>query len=481
MRKKKAFFLFVCLAGFLGASQAWAKSSYLTQFNSKYSTSGTALNSCNLCHTRTPSVNAFGSDFANPSIGNHTYNSALEARDSDGDGFSNLSEINARTFPGDPSSKPATDTTSPTVTSFTIPSTSTSLTVAITSFTATDNVGVTGYGLSESGSTPPSGWSGSVPSSYTFSSAGTKTLYAWAKDAAGNISSPKSAQVTITIPPPPPAPDTSPPVVTAFSMPSTSSSLTVPVTSFAATDNVGVTGYGLSESGSTPPSGWSGSAPSSYTFSSAGTKTLYAWAKDAAGNISSPKSAQVSITLNPNPPPAPNPEPSPIPSEAVEAWVDGWIRLTIFLKKGHGWSELGLQGEERKLTGYLHLAHWDPETQVLGGLLYWESETEDEDHGLWVLPLDFLILSTGKEELWATSQFTDDPSTTFTARFKGKLVKEGLKPGILQSKHKQEAPESKRWFWLKGKLIPESQVPQQILDLASTQEFFLLNQGGDFD
>ncbi len=383
MRKKKAFFLFVCLAGFLGASQAWAKSSYLTQFNSKYSTSGTALNSCNLCHTRTPSVNAFGSDFANPSIGNHTYNSALEARDSDGDGFSNLSEINARTFPGDPSSKPATDTTSPTVTSFTIPSTSTSL--------------------------------------------------------------------------------------------------TVPITSFTAADNVGVTGYGLSESGSMPPSSWSGSAPSSYTFSSAGTKTLYAWAKDAAGNISSPKSAQVSITLNPNPPPAPNPEPSPIPSEGVEAWVDGWIRLTIFIKKEHDWSELGLQGDERKLSGYLHLAHWDPETQVLGGLLYWEFETEDEDNGVLILPLDFLILSTGKEELWATSQFTDDPSTTFTARFKGKLVKEGLKPGILQSKHKQEAPESKRWFWLKGKLIPESQVPQQILDLASTQESFLLNQGGDFD
>ncbi|MEJ5376033.1 MAG: hypothetical protein WHX93_05600 [bacterium] len=383
IRKKKAFFLFVCLAGFLGASQAWPKSSYLTQFNSKYNTSRTAVDSCSLCHTRTPSVNTFGSDFANPSIGNHTFNAALEAKDSDGDGFSNLSEINARTFPGDPSSKPATDTTSPTVTSFTIPSTSTSL--------------------------------------------------------------------------------------------------TVPITSFTATDNVGVTGYALSESGSTPPSGWSGSAPSSYTFSSAGTKTLYAWAKDAAGNISSPKSAQVSITLNPNPPPAPNPEPSPTPSEGVEAWVDGWIRLTIFLKKGHDWSELGLQGDERKLTGYLHLAHWDPETQVLGGLLYWESETEDEDNEVLILPLDFLILSTGKEELWATSQFTDDPSTTFTARFKGKLVKEGLKPGILQSKHKQEAPENKRWFWLKGKLIPQSQVPQQILDLASTQESFLLNQGGDLD
>ena len=97
------------------------------------------------------------------------------------------------------------DTTAPTVTAFTIPASSTSLTVSINSFTATDDVGVTGYMVTNSSTTPTasaSGWSTSAPTSYTFSSSttsGTKTLYAWAKDAAGNVSASKSASVTLSI------------------------------------------------------------------------------------------------------------------------------------------------------------------------------------------------------------------------------------------------------------------------------------------
>ena len=97
------------------------------------------------------------------------------------------------------------DTTAPTVTAFTIPSSSTSLTVSINSFTATDDMGVTGYMVTNSSTAPASsasGWSTSVPTSYTFSSSttsGAKTLYAWAKDAAGNVSASKSASVTLSI------------------------------------------------------------------------------------------------------------------------------------------------------------------------------------------------------------------------------------------------------------------------------------------
>ena len=101
------------------------------------------------------------------------------------------------------------------------------------------------------------------------------------------------------------AADTTPPKVTAFSIPSSATSLTVPVTTFTATDNAGVTGYKLTETSSKPTAGatgWTGTAPSSYTFSSAGTKTLYAWAKDAAGNVSNSRSASVAITT---PPPDP--------------------------------------------------------------------------------------------------------------------------------------------------------------------------------
>jgi hypothetical protein len=47
--------------------------------------------------------------------------------------------------------------------------------------------------------------------------------------------------------------------------------------------------------------GWTATAPANYTFASAGAKTLYGWAKDAAGNVSAPLSAMTTITLAPNP------------------------------------------------------------------------------------------------------------------------------------------------------------------------------------
>lgn len=97
----------------------------------------------------------------------------------------------------------AGDTTPPTVTAFTIPSTSDSLTISISSFTASDDTAVTGYLLTESGTTPSVSdplWQSSAWTAYTFSSEGSKTLYAWAKDAAGNISSSLNDSVTITLP-----------------------------------------------------------------------------------------------------------------------------------------------------------------------------------------------------------------------------------------------------------------------------------------
>jgi len=100
---------------------------------------------------------------------------------------------------------PSGDTTAPTVTDFSIPGSSTSLTVSINSFIATDDVGVNGYMVTGSSTAPAasaSGWSSSAPTSYTFASSttsGTKTLYAWAKDAAGNVSASKSASVTLSI------------------------------------------------------------------------------------------------------------------------------------------------------------------------------------------------------------------------------------------------------------------------------------------
>ena len=93
-------------------------------------------------------------------------------------------------------SVPNVDTTKPTITSFVIPSTSTSLTVGVT-LVATDNVGVTNYCLTETNSVDSCVWSGTNPTYYNFTTSGTKTLYTFVMDAAGNTSSSSNDSVTI--------------------------------------------------------------------------------------------------------------------------------------------------------------------------------------------------------------------------------------------------------------------------------------------
>ncbi|MBK6283797.1 MAG: right-handed parallel beta-helix repeat-containing protein [Draconibacterium sp.] len=94
--------------------------------------------------------------------------------------------------------------------------------------------------------------------------------------------------------------DTTPPTIISFVVPSTNSTLIVPVSSFSASDNNTVTGFLLTESSTVPTagnSGWNATAPTSFSFSTEGTKTLFAWTKDAAGNISSSSTRQLVITL----------------------------------------------------------------------------------------------------------------------------------------------------------------------------------------
>ncbi len=94
------------------ASTASAKSTFLGDFNARYGTAGTPLDSCSLCHTNIPSVNGYGADW----VDNSKSFSAIEGRDSDGDGWSNIDEILALSMPGDATSVPSpppTTTTQP--------------------------------------------------------------------------------------------------------------------------------------------------------------------------------------------------------------------------------------------------------------------------------------------------------------------------------------------------------------------------------
>jgi hypothetical protein len=275
----------------------------------------------------------------------------------------------------------------PTVTSFTLPSTYTILTVPISTLTATDNTAVSVYCVTLTNSTNGCAWSSSTPTSVTFSSYGIQTAYAWAKDAAGNISSAKLASVSIatdttnptvsltapingsvlsgsttisatasdnsgvvskvefyagttllsatnvypynynwntstvsngiytltakafdpsnntgtsvgvTVTVNNPLPDTTTPNITAFTLPPTTSNLTVPILVFTATDNVGVTGYCVTTSNSSSGCNWSGTAPTSVTFNGTGNQTAWAWARDAAGNLSASANATTTISM----------------------------------------------------------------------------------------------------------------------------------------------------------------------------------------
>ncbi len=173
----------------------------------------------------------------------------------------------------------------PVVTAFTATSPS-GLAIPIISFTATDDIGVNGYLITESATVPTEsaqGWTSIIPTHYTVSSDGVYTLYPWAKDATGNVSAVYTAQTVVV--------ETIPPTVDTFTIDSpVSTNLTVPITAFTASDvGSSVAGYLVALTSFVPDAGdagWSGSAPSSYTFTSDGEYTLYPWAKDEAGNVS---------------------------------------------------------------------------------------------------------------------------------------------------------------------------------------------------
>ena len=103
--------LMLIMLSLVGTPGALALSSIKSSFNTQYGTAGTSLDTCNTCHS--PSlfdiggsnpVNYYGRDLFNSGI-NFV---SIEGTDSDGDGYTNLAEINARTFPGDNTHKQTT-------------------------------------------------------------------------------------------------------------------------------------------------------------------------------------------------------------------------------------------------------------------------------------------------------------------------------------------------------------------------------------
>jgi len=196
------------------------------------------------------------------------------------------------------------DVTAPTV-SLSAPANGASFTTAQTiaiNATAADAVGVSrvefydGATLLGTDTTSPYSFGWAITSANN----GSHSLTARAYDAATNVGTSTAVSVTINIAgttPPPQSSDSRAPRITSFRMPKRASSLEVRIFSFQASDNVGVTGYKVTESAGSTDGSWTSSAPSSYSFRSAGRRVLYAYVRDAAGNISRARTARVQITL----------------------------------------------------------------------------------------------------------------------------------------------------------------------------------------
>ena len=162
-----------------------------------------------------------------------------------------------------------------------------------------DNVAVTGYGLYRNGTLVAT--SGTTSGTFGSLTCGTSyTLAIDAYDAAGN----RSAKVSITAATAacPPAPDTQAPTAPGNVSVTASSATSVSLGWNAASDNVGVTGYGLYRDGTLTGSGTS----TSTTFGglTCGTSyTLAIDAYDAAGNRSAKASISAATAACSTPPP----------------------------------------------------------------------------------------------------------------------------------------------------------------------------------
>ena len=101
----------------IGVRPAQAVRAHLTSFEATYPDAvGSRIDTCSLCHSSGSARNAYGTAYEN--AGNAF--APIESADSDGDGFTNVEEIVALTFPGNASDTPVAQA-SPTPTATPLP------------------------------------------------------------------------------------------------------------------------------------------------------------------------------------------------------------------------------------------------------------------------------------------------------------------------------------------------------------------------
>lgn len=117
-----AFVLVIAAVGILGAAYLLGifdrhSRLALDAFNQVYSTEGSRLDTCETCHSDRKQTNSYGYDLKSAFEGKKLTEAeateqlqamlrTIEELDSDGDGYSNIEEVTARTFPGNPDDHP---------------------------------------------------------------------------------------------------------------------------------------------------------------------------------------------------------------------------------------------------------------------------------------------------------------------------------------------------------------------------------------
>ena len=199
---------------------------------------------------------------------------------------------------------PCADTQPPTVPTNVVATSRTSTSIAISWSAASDNVGVTGYGVYRGGTRV--GTTGST--TWIFSGLSCNSNYTIgvdAQDAAGNRSTQAVVLLSTTA-----CPDTTPPSAPAGLAASGVSQTGLTLTWNASTDNVGVIGYDVYRNGTKMAT----VTGTSHAQTGLACGTSYAFgvvARDAAGNSSSQAGINASTSACSAPPPPPPPPPPP--------------------------------------------------------------------------------------------------------------------------------------------------------------------------
>ena len=184
----------------------------------------------------------------------------------------------------------------------------------------------TGSATCVGGAGASSGWSTSLPNNVTLSSGdGLKTVYIWVADAANNVNANVST-TTITL-------DTAPPATPTISMTDPNSNSTTQTNQISV--NLSITGDFdsagwcplIQASAAAAPSApgstnscWRTTKPTTQVIDATGSRTLYVFTRDAAGNIGNFGSASITYSTTP-------------PNDPVISIADSVTALTDFAKQ----------------------------------------------------------------------------------------------------------------------------------------------------